>query len=165
MQKIKLFYLPILFISIGCLVTGCATRYHEMDWAGGGYSEIKAAEDSFIVTFRGNGYTSEEKVLKYALRRAAELTVKNGYKYFSVDSSIDQTRSYGYSTTSENVNGSAQSYSYLNSSNTSVNASSSASTYSGIVRQPGLSIAVKCYKKKPKSPEVIEAEFYLANNS
>ncbi len=49
-----------------------------------GYSDLRSGRDTFVVTFRANEMTPAEKVRKYALKRAAELTVKNGYRYFAV---------------------------------------------------------------------------------
>jgi len=141
----------------------CATSYHS-EGLTGGYCETTTAPDSFIVTFKGNGYTSSEKVMRYALRRASELTLENGYKYFIVTTSADQTSSYNYSNTQTNVHGSANSYGYSNYSNTQVNGYGSSSTYSGRVTKPAVSIAIKCYKTKPWKADVIDAKYYLENN-
>jgi hypothetical protein len=145
------------------LLSSCATTYHARGLAGG-YSEIITSQDSFIVTFKGNEYTSTERVMQYALTRASELTIQNGYKYFYIVSSMDQTRGYSYSDTRSNVSESANTYHYWNSSTTGINASGSTSTYSGTVRKPGLSINIKCFKEKPNSVDVIDAAFFLANN-
>ncbi len=156
-------FIGLLFVSVVALLASCATGYHANGF-GGGYSEIITGSDSFIVTFRGNGYTSSEKVMKYSLRRAAELTIENGYTYFAVLSSADRTRSSFYSNTQGNANGAINTYKYSNSTNSHLNASGSSSTYSGVISKPGLTIEIKCFKKKPSGLEVIDAEYYLANN-
>ncbi|WP_374575194.1 hypothetical protein [Phenylobacterium sp.] len=50
----------------------------------GGYSEVKLESDRYRVTFTGNTLTSREQVESSLLYRAAELTVSQGYDWFSV---------------------------------------------------------------------------------
>lgn len=65
------------------ILTGCATPYQPMS-ALGGYREIQLAPDIYRVMFFGNGYTNGELAIEYALRRCAELTQQNGYRYFGI---------------------------------------------------------------------------------
>jgi hypothetical protein len=37
-----------------------------------------------LTMFFGNGYTNSELAVEYALRRCAELTAQNGYRYFGI---------------------------------------------------------------------------------
>lgn len=62
----------------------------------GGYSELRVEENRFRVNFQGNTLTSRESVEGYLLFRAAELTVQNGYDWFSIaDRATDkQSRTY-----------------------------------------------------------------------
>ncbi|MGL5264341.1 MAG: CC0125/CC1285 family lipoprotein [Candidatus Rhabdochlamydia sp.] len=144
------------------LLSGCATSYKALGF-NGGYSEIRKTPDSFMVTFTGNGYTSQEKVMQYALRRASELTLQNGYKYFSVISSTDQTKSHNYSTTNRNTSGSLHTQNYLNSNNAILNGYDSSSTYSGTITAPKLLLEIQCFNEKI-SPNVIDAAYFLQNN-
>lgn len=50
----------------------------------GGFSEQRIEANRFRVTFAGNSLTSRETVEGYLLFRAAELTVQNGYDWFSI---------------------------------------------------------------------------------
>jgi hypothetical protein len=50
----------------------------------GGYSEIRVEPDRWRVTFTGNSLTSRETVEAYLLFRSAELTVQQGYDWFSI---------------------------------------------------------------------------------
>ena len=50
----------------------------------GGFSEVRLEADRFRVNFAGNSLTSRETVEGYLLYRAAELTVTQGYDWFSV---------------------------------------------------------------------------------
>lgn len=66
------------------LIMSCAsnpTPYQPAD-SNGGYSELALNKDTYAVTFQGNEETNRDRVENYALRRSAELTLKNGYKYF-----------------------------------------------------------------------------------
>lgn len=159
MKRIHSLTIPVILF-----LTSCATGYHSQGFLGGGYSEITTNPDSFIVTFKGNGYTSQERALRYVLLRASELTIKNSYKYFVVVSSLDQTSSYKYSNTYADTSGSASTYAYSNYANTLVKGSGSSSTYSGVVVKPGTSIRIKCYKEKPQNDDAIDAEFYWKAN-
>ena len=157
--------LRILLLAPFILLCGCATSYHPMSH-GEGYSEIVTTSDSFLVTFRGNQFTESEKVMQYALTRAAELTLQNGYHYFTVTSTEDKTKSQEYSMTEGNASGAMthrNSY-YSNFSRTRVAAASSSSTHSGTIDKPGITLTIKCYKKKPTFSDVIDADYFLANN-
>ena len=99
-----------MIICLTIFVTSCATAYKKNGFTGG-YTDMRLANDIFSVSFHGNGYTSEDKVNAYFLRRCAEVTESNGYDYFifldqrtSTSSQIIQT-SEGYANTTANVNG------------------------------------------------------------
>lgn len=81
MSKIKIFFL--FFFPLVALM-GCATTYQKEGVFTNGYSEFRSAHDKFVVTFRANEHTHEEKAFQYALQRSAELTLKSGFRYFSV---------------------------------------------------------------------------------
>lgn len=162
MKRSALFYLLSL-VAFATVLAGCATGYHARGFSGG-YSEVRTNPDSFLVSYNGNGYTSSEDVVRYVLLRASELTIKNGYRYFIVLSSSDQTSSYDYSNTYANASGSVDSYSYSNYSNSRVVGSASSSTYSGTVVKPGASIRIKCFNDVSQFDDSIDAQFYWDNN-
>jgi hypothetical protein len=62
---------------------GCTTAY-QPEGTTGGYKDQKLADDTYRVSFFGNGYTPRPVVLKYFLYRCAELTLEHGYAYFKV---------------------------------------------------------------------------------
>lgn len=58
----------------------------------GGFSETRIESDRYRVAFAGNSLTSRETVERYLLYRAAELTVEQGYDWFSmVERKTDRT--------------------------------------------------------------------------
>lgn len=52
--------------------------------SGTGYSEVRIEADRWRVTFEGAGDATEAEVERFALRRAAELALQNGYEWFEV---------------------------------------------------------------------------------
>lgn len=50
----------------------------------GGYSETRIEPDRWRVDFAGNSMTTRERVEGYLLFRAAELTLQNGFDWFSI---------------------------------------------------------------------------------
>lgn len=59
--------------------------------ASGGFSEARLEQNRFRVTFAGNNLTSRDTVERYLLYRAAEVTVAEGYDWFSlVERSTDR---------------------------------------------------------------------------
>jgi hypothetical protein len=91
-------------LAAALLVAGCATPtpYQPLGVRGtgasGGFSEQRLEDNRYRVSFRGNSYTSRERVENYLLFRAAEITVQSGYEGFTmVDRAVDpniRTRVY-----------------------------------------------------------------------
>lgn len=70
------------------VLAACQTpaTYHPADRPGGtGYSDEQLAKNRWRVTFTGNSATRRETVENYLLLRAAEVTLKAGYKWFIFD--------------------------------------------------------------------------------
>lgn len=77
--------------SAALLVAGCATTgstpYQPVsasNAAAGGFSDRRIADGDYQVTFAGNHLTSRETVESYLLYRAAELTLEQGYDWFTI---------------------------------------------------------------------------------
>lgn len=73
----------IFLIGIALLIAGCAVNYSKHGFTGG-YDETQLQEDIFKVTFRGNKYTSNQRIENFGLLRCAEVTLENGYNYFII---------------------------------------------------------------------------------
>ena len=71
------------FIIMAMLLSGCSSSYQSNGFSGG-FSELKTGQKQYRITFKGNGFTSLEKVSDLSLLRAAELTIENGYSHFLV---------------------------------------------------------------------------------
>src|SRR5579872_6307648 len=82
MKKITPSRITVAVLSALAL-SGCASPYKAYG-IGGGYTDMALNNDTYYVTFRGNGFTSSDVVQSYVLRRSAELTLNKGYKYFDI---------------------------------------------------------------------------------
>ena len=69
-------------------LAGCATAYQPKSFTGG-YSDRLIDDNTAYVTFRGNGFTPQETVQQYLLRRRADITIDRGYNYFIVVGNTD----------------------------------------------------------------------------
>jgi hypothetical protein len=80
-----------MILPLALALGGCATAYQPTGLEGG-YEETQLAPDVYRVSFRGNAVTEPERAQDFALLRAAELTLQNGYTHFAVSSEQASTR-------------------------------------------------------------------------
>lgn len=67
---------------------GCATPYQPFELFGrGGYSDKKLDESTYQVAFYGNHVTNMETITSLLQYRSAEITLSNGYDYYTVQNS------------------------------------------------------------------------------
>lgn len=53
------------------------------------YSEIQLTPDTFIISIRATDTTTQDKAMSGMLTRASEVTLRNGYKYFTITDKQD----------------------------------------------------------------------------
>jgi hypothetical protein len=82
-MQLKKVLIGICAAAAVAVLAGCASPYGPRG-ATGGYTDTKLADNVWRVAFYGNGNTGEDTVWKYWLHRCAEVTLQNGYSYFSV---------------------------------------------------------------------------------
>jgi len=70
-------------VSALMLLAGCATAYQQ-EKITGGYTNFSLEETTYRVRFKGNNYTSRDKVELFLLYRCAELTEQLGYDHFVI---------------------------------------------------------------------------------
>ena len=76
------------------IAAGCATPFQQHGFRGG-YSDTRIGQDTVLVSFKGNGYTSKERVQLYLLCRCAQVTQQYAYDYFVVaDGGTEARTSY-----------------------------------------------------------------------
>lgn len=89
----------LILAFLACTLAACATAvgtaYGPADPKGYGYSETRIETDRYRIVFAGDGATAVDRVEDYALLRAAELAVENGYDWFRVVGRSVDERSKG----------------------------------------------------------------------
>ncbi|MEK7265854.1 MAG: hypothetical protein AAB227_07120, partial [Pseudomonadota bacterium] len=83
-------------IALAACATAVGTAYGPADSKGYGYTETRVEADRYRIVFAGDGATPPDVVDDYALLRAAELAVENGYDWFRVvGRSMDESEKGG----------------------------------------------------------------------
>jgi hypothetical protein len=75
----------LLALTLIAIISGCATPYDtkKSGWTGNmGFSETQLGQDIWQIDFTGNTWTDRDTTKKYALRKAAEIALREGYPYF-----------------------------------------------------------------------------------
>lgn len=86
----------ILTLLLSGVLVACssATQYQAAEKRGGyGYTETQLGKDRYRITFTGNSVTDKETVSDYALLRAAELTLQEGYDWFRLVARDNESKS------------------------------------------------------------------------
>jgi len=76
-----------LALIVAASLTACAstpTPYAPTNPDGFGFREQRVESDRYIVTFSGNAWTPADQVADLALRRAADLTLSQGFDWFEI---------------------------------------------------------------------------------
>jgi len=159
----------LILIFLGLLLAGCATGFHVNNGLGG-YSEMQLNKDTYLVNFSGNRYTNPNRVGALILYRCAQLTLNNGYKYFVILNSSQQTSQYNMqiiqprATTYYNGEGNYSgfgnmgTYNYSGSANTIYNP--------GIaipIRKVSDNILIKMFRSNKGLPAAIDAKIIMGN--
>lgn len=79
--KSRTSFMGTRLVSLFFLLTSCATAYRPESLTGG-YSDFHVEDMTYRVRFKGNNYTSHDKVEQFLLYRCAELTAQLGYEHF-----------------------------------------------------------------------------------
>ncbi len=80
-----------IFLVLLIFLAGCATGYHSLGYTGG-FSDVQLSQNSFKISFTGNGHTLQNRAVDFALLRSADLTIRHGFKYFVIDAIEEHTR-------------------------------------------------------------------------
>lgn len=102
----------MLFTALTLVLAGCSSQpdYRKAEGSGYGYQETKISDTQYRVSFKARG-TDKTKAMDYALLRAAEVTLENGYDWFVVthrETLVDRERvqpdtSLGYTSSRDMV--------------------------------------------------------------
>jgi len=151
MKKISVILVLLL------ILPGCATIYQPKGFTGG-YSETLMKENLYRVSFRGNGFTSQERAFDFALLRCSELSLLHNYNYFAiVDASSYVSRSTYVTPTT------TKTYSNIQLYDNYAYGSATSTTYGGQVyniKKPRITLVVLCFKEEPNiKATVFDATF------
>src|SRR6266851_5580083 len=142
----------LIVVAAAAHLAACATGYHSRGFTGG-FSETQLDRDVWAVSFRGNGYTSDERASDFVLLRSAELALLGCFQYFII---VDR----------ENLN-TFQTYTEPTTSSTTSNVSvvgntaygsSHTTTYGGqtyVMRKPGRTNTIICFAERPNVNGVV----------
>jgi hypothetical protein len=157
MKLLALTFKGIIYLVLMLGLSSCITTDYKP--VGGitviGFSETQLAPNKFRVSFHGLTYESKQRIRDLALLRSAEVSIENGFKYFSIvderDLSYTVTTSLPmYSYTSGNIYGggfNANTSYYGGGSNTS--------------ETPIFTNTIVCYNNKPKDFDGYDAAFLV----
>ncbi len=140
----------ILVMLIGLFLAGCAI-YQPNNFFTGGYSEVQLAPDVFSISFEGASWSGAGATHDFAMLRAADVTVKNGYRYFGVftirpRASLTSIRKPGSISTDDYVIG-----------NTFYGPSTFIPAEKLNIAHPRSRLIIKCFTTKPRNILVLDA--------
>jgi O-acetylhomoserine/O-acetylserine sulfhydrylase-like pyridoxal-dependent enzyme len=155
MKAIVLKTLTLSSLFSVALATGCYTPYQSKGYTGG-YDEVQLAENVFRVSFEGNGYTRMDRATNLCLLRCAELTLTNGFKYFSVVTGDNSVSNSTFTTPGSSITTGTYNQSGSTGTVNAVTTNYGGQTHN--ISKPSSSNTIVCYKVKP-SGFVYEAQF------
>ncbi len=129
-------------------LAACATAYQPQGFAGG-FNETQIDRNVFRVSFKGNGYTSEERAEEMALLRSAEVALKNGFTHFAISDGRSRTDYSAFTTPSQSTTtGTLNTYgdrTYLNAQTRTTGGQ----TF--VAAKPRTTNTIVCFNGKPDS--------------
>ena len=142
------------------ILSSCSTRYQAEGLYDEGYEELQLAENMFRVNFRANKFTRKQNAIDFCLLRCAEITKKQGYKYFTIVDQRNDIENSSYTTPSSSVTtGSVNSYGGINAYTTNYGGQ----TYN--ITKPSASNTILCYKEKPRQGIAYSTDFLIKSIS
>lgn len=152
------------------VLCGCATPYAKYGyWNDGGYTDRRIQDNIFKVTFEGNQYSKRDEVVDFALLRATEVAMENGYNYFVItegdvwkDNLTFSTPATSYTTGNVYTSGTVNTYGNTGTYSGGGNLTSQTTTYGGQtynISWPMVSYTIACFID---TPEDVNATVYVA---
>lgn len=138
-----LFFLSIFFL------TSCSDRKKETSFQSLQQKQSKLTQTQFAIEFRAGGMTSFEKVQEYAMKKAAQTTLNEGYQYFKV---IKKQNISVYKKISRIEPDKIEDYVLFSTIKQGEDI---------IERSPGVKLTIQCYQEDPRLFRVIDAKAYL----
>jgi hypothetical protein len=141
-------------------LASCSTAYEPVGFRSRGYSTTQLDENVFQVTFRGNGYTRQERASDFALLRSAEVALEHGYPFFVIVDGQRYTEQSAWtspSTSITNLNatthGTLSTFGNIGTYSGNTCGTATTTTYGGqtfLIRRPTASNTILCFKERPE---------------
>lgn len=80
----KSFLVAASALGLAACATAVGTNYGPADSKGYGFQDTRIEADRYRISFAGDGATPQDVVEDYALLRAADIALSNGYDWFRV---------------------------------------------------------------------------------
>ncbi len=140
--------IPVMLL--GLFFAGCAV-YQPNNLLTGGYSEVQLAPDVFSISFEGASWHGAGAAHDFAMLRAADVTVKNGFRYFGIFTIRERA-----SKTSIRKPGSISTDDYV-IGNTFYGPSTFIPAETLDIAHPRSRLIIKCFTYKPRNILVLDA--------
>ena len=102
----------LISCAVALSISGCVTfetpYQHHNEWTGGGFDELQLSENSWKVSFKATEFDDIDRMEDLCWLRFAELTINNGYKYFSVVTRDNTSEVGSYTTTTPSLRSSIE---------------------------------------------------------
>lgn len=140
-------------------LAGCATAYKNQG-LGGSFASTQLEAKVLTVTFKGNGFTEQDKVNKFALLRSAEIALENGFQYFTIVDAQQYPKNSAYSAPTTptksleaKADGSTSAYVNMTMYKQKTEGKTAVARPGGQTNsesEQGTSITIACFSEKPK---------------
>lgn len=144
-------YQSILLILSCVIIYGCSGHKKTEQFPSLRQSVTYLEKNNYVVEFRGGGVTSYKKAKEYALMRAAQTTLAQGYRYFKVVKTQNITQSKSVKSVAKDG---VENFALF---------STTKQQQQVVERSPGVRLYFECYKNDPKIFSIFDAEQYLKN--
>ncbi|MDD4938705.1 MAG: hypothetical protein PHE18_01435 [Candidatus Omnitrophica bacterium] len=149
----KLFRVPLAAVLALAILSGCSS--YQLSSKNKSVIVDKISPNTFAVNFCGNAYMSQQEVEKYAMQRASEVTLSEGFAYFEVLNKRDDSEMC------------ALAYKKMPSASTPGETQMEASpTYeTPQFMRPNVTLTIRCYSAFEQLPgKAVNAQDYLREN-
>lgn len=149
----------LIILALLVFATSCSTPY-QANGLMGGFSATQLDNNVFQVSFRGNGYTNNQRAEDFALLRSAEIAISNGYEYFTIVDAKFYRETHSFTTPSSTTTqlnartfGTATGYGNTATYSGTTFGTATTTTYGGqtyVVSRPTASNTVILFKERPQ---------------
>ena len=90
MRKLAVGFMALWVLS-GCASPVAYKPYRAGFISSGGYSDTKIQEGLYRISFEGDNFTTSSRAADLSMLRSAEVTLRDGYRYFTISDNKSDT--------------------------------------------------------------------------